>query len=153
MKDASSRYFLHPPHLLTLFFLGLEVMWSQAPDHKGKRLMVHPGLAHSAWDSDALSLLRKTTLSCLLPVSPFVLVNKMLSYLLSACPHLGALLLFILPVMLWPKILALVPSAQSGFHGYFLAHHSSLSVFTALITLWNYLVYFFTCLLRGSFPS
>lgn len=76
-----------------------------SPDHKGKRLLVHPGLAHSAWDSDALSLLRKTTPSCLLPVSSFVLVNKMLSY------HLRALLLFILPVMLWPKIFALVPSA------------------------------------------
>lgn len=75
--------------------------------------------------------------------SPFLLVDKMLSYLPSACAHLGALLLFILPVMLWPKIFALVPSAQSGFHGYFLAHHSGVFVFTTLITQWNYLVHFF----------
>lgn len=44
--------------------------------------------------------------------SPFVLVNKMLSYLLGACARLGALLLFILPAMLSPKIFALVPSAH-----------------------------------------
>lgn len=87
--------------------------------------------------------------------SPFVLVHKVLPYLLSACAHLGGLLFF-LPVMLWTKIFVLVPSAhtssQSGFHGYSLAHHSSLFVFTALITLWNYLVHFFTCLLLGSLP-
>ena len=121
MEDTGNRSFSQSPTPPTLMRLE-EGRQSQAPTTKGTEPIVLPDLVHFACDSEALSLPSKTTLSCLFLVSAFVRVSDMLSYLLSACANLRALfLLFILPVMFWPKIFALMPSTQipcqRGFPG------------------------------------
>lgn len=83
------------------------------------------------------------------------------------CSFGARFLLFTLPVMLWSKIFALVTSAQISSQRCFPWKLTEVSivtlypttldflvvfVFTALITLGNYLVHLFTCLLLSS-PS
>lgn len=111
MKDAGNRHFPHffpPPPNTFLLRRPMEGMWSQAPDSEDTRF-----LGHFACDSAVLSLPRRPHFLAFFLFFPSACVNKMLSYLLSACAHLGApLLLLILPLMLWPNTFALMRSAQ-----------------------------------------
>lgn len=115
---------------------------------EGTRLIILPGLVHFTCHSEALSLPSKTTLSFLFPFSPFLCVNNTVSHLFQAGANLRApFLLFILPVLFWPKIFALMPAAQVSSQRSFPWRLSVVSivtlapitlvlfVFTALITL------------------
>lgn len=98
----------------------MEEMWSQ-----GQTIRVQGSLFFQAWFTQLVTQTSfpypaRSNVLVFFLFSRFVHVNKKLSYLLSVRAHLGVLLLFILPMMLWPKIFALVTSAQISSQSHFL---------------------------------